>query len=226
MRFAGILGWKASCDIAWDGTLSLWAPECSGFFFREVPFGVVGLWKEICLASKGLVYETVSYFTVISVVFKEVVVISAYLLRIWFCMLLRASAMWVPCIQSGNHLCMCAKRRFSRCIVLWAWWGGLRSADDGDCGKGEQAGSSISLFYFAEICSDEVCLILYLQRILVVFSFLFKQLSVCGRLSSRSSKGIRANEEWQVDRCEVEGENKYLWSLIANGWGWLGGRMS
>lgn len=105
-------------------------------FFREVPFGVVGLWKEICLASKGLVYETVSYFTVISVVFKEVVVVSTYLLSIWFCMLLLASAMWVPCIQFGYRLCTCTKRRFSPCIALRVWWGSLHSADDGGFGEG------------------------------------------------------------------------------------------
>lgn len=142
-RFLVILGWKTSHDVAWDGTFSLWAPECSGFFFREVPFGVVGLWKEICLASKGLVYETISYFTVISVVFKEVVVVSADLLSIWFCSLLLASAMWVPCVQSGNHLCTCAKRKLGHCVVLWAWRGSLCSADDGDFGEEEQASSSI-----------------------------------------------------------------------------------
>lgn len=44
--------------------------------------------KRFALLVKGLVYETVSYFTVISVVSKEVVVVSAYLLS----MILRALA--------------------------------------------------------------------------------------------------------------------------------------
>jgi len=121
---------------------------------------------------------------------------------------------------------ICACAREGSAMALRVRRGSLHSADDGDFGEGEQPVAASDCSALQIFALNQVCPILYLQRILLVFSCLFKRFSVCGGLSSGSSKGLKANEEWRVDRCEVEGENKDPWSLIADGWGWLGGRIS
>lgn len=142
-------------------------------------------------------------------------------------MLLLASAVQVPSIQSGNHLCMYAKKKKDSVIALCC------ECDEGVCilQMMEILGWGSRLVAASNCCAlQKFAVIRYVHSVFTMhlgcLQLLVKQLSMCSRLSSRSSKGIRANEEWQVDRCEVEGENKCLWSVIANGWGWLGGCIS
>lgn len=61
-------------------------------------------------------------------------------------------------------------------------------------GKGEQAGSSIALFCYAEVCSDQVFHSVFTMR-LPCLQLLVQTALVRGRLSSGSSEGIGANGE-------------------------------
>lgn len=111
-------------------------------------------------------------------------------------MLLLASAVQVPSIQSGNHLCMYAKKKKDSVIALCC------ECDEGVCilQMMEILGWGSRLVAASNCCAlQKFAVIRYVHSVFTMhlgcLQLLVKQLSMCSRLSSRSSKGIRANEE-------------------------------